>query len=114
MRNIYGISKFSRTSLPWQTDDAMNFSTQLTPNISIGADFRGQMLAPESLYVAKSGAIPAHVGPGGLAFQSMQASLYFNFQMGEKVSFYLKNDFVTKDSYEYWALLRILPNGGYV
>ena len=110
MRNYYGVMKFSREELPWKINDPTKFSTQLTSNISIGADFRGQALLVDSLYSFSAG----HAVPGNLGLQAMQASLYVNVQLAEKLSVYLKNDFVTKDSYEYWGLATVLPNSGYV
>jgi len=111
LRNFYGTQKISREELPMWTNDQFKFSTQLTPNITIGADARAQFLASDSLYNYTTN----KPGSGGGALQPMQASLYVNANLTDNIGLYMKEDFVTQPgSFEFWGIARVLPNGGYI
>jgi hypothetical protein len=111
MRNYYGTQVFSREELPMWRDSSFEFSTKLTPNISIGADARAQFIGADSLYSFANNA----PGAGGGALQPMQASVYMNVNFSSKFGLFMKEDFVTQPgSFEFWGIARVLPNQGYI
>ena len=112
MRNSYGTNMVSRDDLPMWKNDSFDISTQFTRNISFGADTRAQVLSANSLY--DYSATPPGPGAGGTAFQPMQASICLNVDLTDKISAYVKNDFITNGGFEFWGIARILPNNGYI
>ena len=112
MRNFYGTNNFSREDLPMWQNDSLEINSRLTSNITLGADTRAQFISANSLF--NPNATPPGPGAGGSAFQPMQASLYLNVDLTDKISAYMKNDFVTSGGFEYWGIARILPNDGYI
>jgi len=105
MRNVFGATSYGREDLPiptWQDEYGLDgFSTQLTPFISIGADFR-------MLYFAQQ------TGPATSrnSFFQMQSDLYLNLQVAKKTSLYLNRG--NAGRFEAFGIAGILPAKGYV
>jgi hypothetical protein len=111
MRNEYGIS-FSMNKLPLESlkDSEFNYSGKLSDNISIGGDYRSQLI-----YDGAS---------KKTAFQAMTTSLYGSVTLSKKVSFQFKQDIVNGtyngpnggifNGTEVFGIARIFPHGGYI
>src|SRR3972149_2588369 len=82
MRNAFGAASYGREDLPiptWQDEYSLDgFSTQLTPFVSIGADFR-------MLYFSQQ------TGPttSRNSFFQMQSDLYVSLQLAKRTFLYL-------------------------
>src|SRR5579862_3380559 len=80
MRTEYGTSMFSLDKVPMMVDSDFTFNPKLTDNITIGGDYRSQLLYDQNSKTT--------------SFQGMTAGLYGSIQLGKKVTFYFKDDIV--------------------
>lgn len=104
LRNAFGIS-YGQDELPiptWRDQFAQeDFSTQLTDNISIGADFRTLYFLQQT-----SGAASRS------SFFQMQSDLYLSARIAKKTSIYLNRGI--GDRFEAFGIAGILPADGYI
>jgi hypothetical protein len=105
MRNTFGAASYGREDLPvptWQDGYELDgFSTQLTPFVSIGADFR-------MLYFSQQ------TGPSTSrnSFFQMQSDLYLSLQLAKKTYIYLNRG--NAGRFEAFGLAGVLPANGYI
>jgi hypothetical protein len=120
LRNAFG-SSYSRENVPLMStrDEKFKFNPEVSENITLGGDFRMQLIYdPE----AKG---TAFEGKGASVFQTMQGALYAGVGLTSKIDFFFKYDFVNSGSsftidgrsfipFEAFAIARILPNDSYI
>ena len=106
MRNEYGIS-YSTDKLPLETlkDSDFTYSGKLNDNISIGGDYRSQLI-----YDIDSKRSTLH---------AMTTTLYGAFKLNTKVTFFYKQDLLNtaygnRSGPEVFAIAKILPGGWYI
>lgn len=112
MRNDYGLT-FGMDNLPMRTtkaegpeaEDAFSFSPKISDNITLGADFRAQLIVEqESL---KS------------SIHLMTMSLYGSIQLQKKLTLYFKQDIANPEydvlqGPEVYLLAKVLPGAWYI
>lgn len=105
MRNDYGVTIFSMDELPMErgmkfTDD--NYTGRIGDYLQFGADFRFQMLSyAEGDTIRKT------------AFFPMQGAVYGHLNVSKAIEVYYNYDLV-RGAPQFWTLLKILPNNGYL
>ena len=105
MRNAFGAASYGREDLPiptWQDEYSLDgFSAQLTPFVSIGADFR-------MLYFSQQ------TGPttSRNSFFQMQSDLYVSLQLAKRTFLYLNRG--NGGRFEAFGVAGVLPEKGYV
>lgn len=105
LRNDYGVTIVSMDELPLQktmkfTDE--NYTGMVGDHLRLGADFRLQVLSTARENGARK-----------VAFFPMQAAIYAHLRISRMVEGYGQVDLV-RVSPEFWTLLNVFPNGGYV
>ncbi len=128
MRNDFGIG-FSQDKLPLEAlkDSEFNFSHKLNDNISVGADYRGQIIYDFSTSpdytnpivdpVTQQTTFPSTTGKS--TFHAMTASIYGTVSLSKKLTFYFKQDLLhpryeNLGGPEVFLLAKVLPGGFYV
>src|SRR5437899_1635942 len=101
MRNDYGIG-FSQDKLPLEAlkDSEFTFSHKLNDNISIGGDYRGQLIYDFSdspdftnpIVDPVTQQITYSSNTGKTTFHAMTASLYGAVNLSKKITFFFKQD----------------------
>lgn len=109
MRNDFGTA-YSAEKLPLEAlkDTEFTFSGKLNDNISIGGDYRSQLIYDS--YGADSQAI---------GFQAMTASLYGTVKLTAKIQFFFRYDMINSiyNNYggqEIFGIAKILPGAWYI